>query len=492
VNDVPFGFGKSAGSGNGDEPPSGGGPTGPGGAGGLGDFGNFGFGTGEPGGISDALHRFADLLSWQGGPVNWDLAKDVARQAAAGDDPSVGTAERAAVDDAMRLAELWLDASTGFPSATSRARAWSRAEWIEATLPIWAKLVEPVATKVVESFGGGVSGGPGGAGGLGALGALGGLLGLPGGDTADGGDGSAELPAEFQQMAGPFLSMLRQMGGVMFGSQVGQALGTLAREVTSSTDVGLPLAGIGRAALVPAGIAAFGEGLGIPIEEVRLFVALREAAHHRLFAAVPWLQGRLFAAIEDYAQGITVDTSAMQEALGTIDPTNPEALQAALAGGLFEPQATPGQQATLGRLETLLALVEGWVDAVVADAARDRLTAADALRETFRRRRATGGPAEQTFSTLVGLELRPRRMREAAQLWQLLRHERGADGRDALWEHPDLLPTTRDLDDPQAFVDHRDAEFDMGSFEADLSHDGPDPGTGERPDTDEGPATPQA
>jgi putative hydrolase len=93
------------------------------------------------------------------------------------------------------------------------------------------------------------------------------------------------------------------------------------------------------------------------------------------------------------------------------------------------------------------------------------------LRETVRRRRASGGPAEQTFATLVGLELRPRRMREAAQLWQLLKHDRGTDGRDALWEHPDLLPTTEDLDDPQAFVDHRDVEFDIGSLEAD--GDGP-------------------
>ncbi len=458
MNDVPFGFGKSGGSADDDEnPPNSGGP------GGFGDLGGFGFGPGA-GDISGALHRFADLLSWQGGPVNWDLAKDVARQAAAGDDPSISSADRAIVDDAMRLAELWLDASTGFPAATSRASTWSRAEWIEATLPAWATLVEPVATKVVEGFGGGLTGGglAGGGlagGGAGPLGALGGLLGLPSDDS------DAEMPEQFQQMAQPFLSMLRQMGGVMFGSQVGQALGTLAREVTSSTDVGLPLAGIGHAALVPAGIAAFGEGLGVPIEEVRLFVALREAAHHRLFAAVPWLRGRLLAAIEDYARGITVDTSAMQEALGSIDPSDPEALQSALAGGLFEPQTTPGQQATLARLETLLALVEGWVDAIVADAARDRLSAADALRETVRRRRALGGPAEQTFATLVGLELRPRRMREAAQLWQLLRHERGSDGRDALWGHPDLLPTTDDLDDPQAFVDHRDAEFDVGSLD---------------------------
>ena len=150
-------------------------------------------------------------------------------------------------------------------------------------------------------------------------------------------------------------------------------MGTLSREVVSSTDVGLPLAGVGHAALIPAGIAAFGEGLGVAPDEVRLFLALREAACHRLFAAVPWLRGRLVAALDDYSRGITVDTSRMQEALGSIDPTNPEALQDALTGGLFEPENTPAQQAALTRLETLLALIEGWIDDVVAQAAEGRL-----------------------------------------------------------------------------------------------------------------------
>jgi putative hydrolase len=257
----------------------------------------------------------------------------------------------------------------------------------------------------------------------------------------------------------------------MFGSQVGQALGALSREVVSSTDVGLPLAGVGHAALLPAGVASFGAGLGLPDDEVRLFVALREAACHRLYAGVPWLRGRLLAALDDYARGITVDTSHMQEALSSIDPTNPEALQEALSGGLFEPQNTPAQQAALARLETLLALIEGWIDDVVHEAATGRLGGVDALAETVRRRRATGGPAEQTFGTLVGLELRPRRMREAAELWRLLREGRGTDGRDALWEHPDLLPTADDLADPGAFVDRREIDLDISSLESPAAED---------------------
>jgi hypothetical protein len=112
----------------------------------------------------------------------------------------------------------------------------------------------------------------------------------------------------------------------------------------------------------------------------------------------------------------------------------------------------------MAELETLLALVEGWVDTVVADAVGDRLPGAGALRETLRRRRATGGPAEQTFATLIGLELRPRRLRAAADLWREIGTARGTDGRDALWAHPDLLPTTKDLDDPAGFVD-RDKQF---------------------------------
>jgi putative hydrolase len=120
----------------------------------------------------------------------------------------------------------------------------------------------------------------------------------------------------------------------------------------------------------------------------------------------------------------------------SVDPNNPESLQQALSGGMFEPQDTPEQQVTLRRLETLLALIEGWVDAVVTDATKDRLPSAAALRETLQRRRATGGPAEQTFSTLVGLELRPRRLREASQLWAAVTEARGRSGRDALWATP--------------------------------------------------------
>jgi putative hydrolase len=402
---------------------------------------------GDPQQFADALRQFADMLSWRGGPVNWDLAKNVARHAiAAGGDPSVLDAQRREITEAVRLADLWLDQVTSFPSGVHKIEAWSRSEWLEATFPVWAKLCDPIAAKGVE--------------------AMSGMLNT---DPAQLGE---EVPEEIRQALGALGgglgglgAMLRQIGGAMIGSQTGTAVGELAREVIGSADIGLPLGPEGIAALLPAGVAEFGQGLSVDPAEVRLFLALREAAHQRLFAHVPWLRAHLLGAVEQYASGITVDLARLQEAIPDVDITNPEALRDALAGeGLFRPEDTPAQKAALTRLETALALVEGWVATVVSAAAQDRLTHADALAEAIRRRRATGGPAERTFATLVGLELRPRRLREAAAIWQGLTQARGIDARDALWAHPDLLPAADDLENPDSFV-HGEPDLDISDLE---------------------------
>jgi putative hydrolase len=462
--DPPFGFGLpggqgrgsggSGGSGSSGGPPEEGGPFGP---------------LGDPQQFADALRQFADLMSWQGGPVNWDLAKNVARHALAAEgDPSVLDADRSKITEAVRLADLWLDEVTNFSSGVRQVQAWSRSEWVEATLPVWSKLCDPIAEKAVEAMSGMLSDSPG------ELGA-----GLP-----------EELSTALQAMGGGLSglgAMMRRIGGMMVGSQTGAAIGALAREVVSSTDVGLPLGPEGTAALLPAGVAGFGEGLSVDADEVRLFLALREAAHHRLFAHVPWLRAHLLNAVEEYARGITVDASRLREAMPQIDPANPEALQEALSGAaLFQPEDTPQQKAALSRLETALALVEGWVTTVVDEAAGNRLPHATALAEASRRRRATGGPAERTFATLVGLELRPRKLREAALIWRRLTDVRGIAGRDAVWAHPDLLPTAEDFDDPDGFV-HGRPELDMSALDETAGAAGREGPPGEDPPGGPGP-----
>ena len=150
--------------------------------------------------------------------------------------------------------------------------------------------------------------------------------------------------------------------------------------------------------------------------------------------------------------------------MSRVDPSDPESMQAMALEGIFTPEDTPQQKASLARLETALALIEGWVGHVVDAAAGDRLPSVVQLGEAFRRRRAAGGPAEQTFAALVGLELRPRRLREAGALWAAVTEHRGVAGRDALWDHPDLLPTDEDFADPEVFARGR-SDWDISELD---------------------------
>jgi putative hydrolase len=392
------------------------------------------------GGAPDLGQLFSQLQSMMqpyDGPLNWELAIDTARKAvAAQPDPSPSQKQGDEIADAVRLADHWLDETTHFPSGVSSTAAWSRAEWVVGTTDVWKVLVEPIAASSVGALGN-------------------------------------ALPAEAATMGGPILAMLGKAVGVMLASQVGSGLGALAGEVVSASDIGLPLGAAGRAALVPVNITRFAEGLDVPESDVRLYLALREAAHQRLFAGVPWLRDHLIGAVTAYAQGIEINTeriqATMEERLRGVDPSNLDKIQELMDGGLFDLPRSAQQNAALQRLEIALALVEGWVDEVVSQATADRMPTAGKLQEAVRRRRAAGGPAEETFATLVGLELRPRRLRDASTLWGSLRSRQGAEARDGVWMSPHLLPTDADLDDPLGFREGAEAvQLDEHDFDAEL------------------------
>ncbi|MHA3701911.1 zinc-dependent metalloprotease [Jatrophihabitans sp. YIM 134969] len=439
MSNLPFGFGPSDRDPD-DENGDGEQPVNPFAAFGLGDLGNLDLSAlgnlGNVGNLGNlaggGMPLFAELgklLSGEGGPVNWDLARQLANSAVQADSAVVGEVDRTAVRDAVRLADLWLDDVTDLPSGVTTSDAWSRSDWVARTLDGWAMLCDPVASRVVGAMG-------------------------------------QALPAEMASQLGPLGAIMGRFGGLMFGAQVGQGIAGLATETVSSTEIGLPLGPVGTAALLPQNVRALATQLERPEDEVRLYLALREAATHRLYHHASWLRAHVVEAVEAYSKGITIDASALQDVMGRIDPTNPESMQAALGEGMFTPEDTPQQRAALARLETVLALVEGWVDTIVDAAAGTRLAGASALREALRRRRAEGGPAEQTFATLVGLEMRPRRLRDAATLWWGLTDQVGPAGRDGVWDAPDLLPTAADLDDPLDYARRVKAANDVSPDDA--------------------------
>lgn len=372
----------------------------------------------NPGMLDHLLQQLRALMAQsEGQDVNWELAHDVARGVAAqGGDPTITAAVATEYRSAVSAAELWLDAATDYAPATGQPHVWSRAQWVEATLPTWRHLAGPVAVSVSQ--------------------ALGGLL-------ARESEGAG---------AGADAGLMRQVSPTVCGMHVGQAAGTLATEAFGGTDLGLLLLPEPRVALVPSAIAKFGEGLDVPEEQLRQFLALREAAHVRLFKHAPWVSGQLHAAIAKYASGVTIDPAELDEAVRQASGGDPASLQKALSRGIFVTEPTDDQRAILAEIENVLALVEGWVETVVTRAGAAHLPSIGALTELMRRRRAAGGPAEDTFATLLGLELRPRRLRDAAAMFSALESAGGPEERDGFWSHPDLLPSAEDLADWKAWL----------------------------------------
>lgn len=370
--------------------------------------------------VQRLIGQLQQALQNSGEGINWGLATEQAKGLAARSAVPSTPAEQSALEQALHVAALWLDETTDIAALTVEPVLLTRAGWTEATMPVWTQLAEPVASSIAD--------------------ALTGVL-------------EEQAPEELMSQLGNAGQLMRNVGGTLFAMQLGQVVGQLAGEVVSGGDVGIPLLdGEQRqAALVAQNVDAFAAGLDIPIDEVRLYLSVRELAHARLFRHAKWLRLHLLTQITDFARGIRIDTDRLEQLAADFDPSNPEELRAAVTSGALIPPKSDDQLAALARLETMLALVEGWVDVVTA-AATTRLPKSGAIAETVRRRRAAGGPAESAFATLVGLELRPRRLREAAAMWQAVQDAVGPEARDSLWAHPDILPTDADIDDPAALV----------------------------------------
>lgn len=376
---------------------------------------------GGPGGMQFDPAQMAGFMSQMQGMFGGDPWQNAERQAlhiANRDGLGITDGSRSSLVEAFGLANLWLSESTTISELASAPQAMTRGEWVERTLPVWKEIAAPVSTSIADAL-------------TGAL--------------------ETQVPEEMQGMVQGAGQLMRGLGGSLFAAQFGQVLGRLSLEVVSGGDVGIPVLPAGTAAVIPQNIAAFGEGLEIPEDQIALYLAVRELAYARLYRHAKWLHLHVLSQITDFARGVTVDIDALEDVASRLDPSNPEELRAAIEGGALLPAQSEAQREALTRLENLIATIDGWVD-VVTEQAIARLPDGARLGEAARRRRAVGGPAEDALGALVGLKLRPRRLREASAMWRAVTDAVGIAARDALWDYPDIMPQSSDIDDPTALI----------------------------------------
>jgi len=377
------------------------------------------------------------------------IVRDTAKKFATAQGSSpIGANDVADIEQAFSIAELWLNEATYFPQSPNNGNvALARTDWVDTTLVGWQTSVEPLATGLSSAIGELLS------------------------QASLGENDSSESTDETQPQIpiGMISALLNSFIGSLIATQLGQAIGGLAGSVTGAHDVGLPLIEAAYPTLVPQNIKEWGTDLDIPADEIRIFHALREAAVARLFAHNPWLVSYIRTAITDYGKGINIDMDAIQEQAqrafesgNGFDPSNPESFSIALNDGIFTPQESPAQRAALTKLETVLALIDGWSEEVVALAAGERLPNLAALQETLRRRRATSAPAQQLFSSLLGLQVSPKLAREATAFWRQIREFKDVESRDHIWSG--ILPTADDLLTPEIYLKSLEIPDDLSGL----------------------------
>jgi len=362
----------------------------------------------------------------------------------------IGTKDVTVVDNAFEIADLWLNEATVFPatSRTTSQRSVSRLDWVDVTLAGWQATMEPLATGLSS--------------------AISSLLDDAMAQQSQDVDSGEAMAAPMGAIAG----LLRTFIGSLIATQLGQAIGGISATATGAHDVGLPLLDPARPLLIPENIEKWSEDLEIPKSEIYLFHALREAAVARLFESNPWLVSYIRSAIVDYGRGIHIDMEAIQrqaeEAMQNFDPSqgspesNENSFTIALNNGIFTPEETPAQRAALSKLETALALVDGWADEVTTLAAGERLPALSQLREMNRRQRATSAPSQQLFKTLLGLEVTPKLAREASAFWQKVRESKDVAARDQIWSG--ILPSAEELLEAEKFLTSSEIPDDLSGL----------------------------
>lgn len=369
----------------------------------------------------------ARLLSSQG-PVNWDVARQLAAWVATDgqDEPNVEPLERMHLEELLRVAELRVADATGLETAPGggllAAVPVTRREWAARTLSAYQPFLERLALSLAST---GSSEGE---------------------DTAGQGPASEVGAAEGAALLGDLGKMISP---VLLGVQAGSMVGHLARRALGQYDLPLPRPVREKLLLVPANLDTFIDEWSLPADDLRLWVCVREVLLHAVLGR-PHVDARLRALLDDYVSGFRFDPGALESSLGTFDPGDPAGLSAIFGNpeNVLGMLRSPGQKTSLDRIETLVLPVVGYVDHVLDTIGHGLIGSYGRITEALRRRRVEESDGDRFVGRMLGLELGRNQYERAQSFIRGVLERAGEDALRLLWADEKDLPTSAELDAP--------------------------------------------
>lgn len=346
-------------------------------------------------------------------PVNWDLARQVAKALASDDEPEV--ADMASVqrdlEGLSRSAEMECERFTGLVAGqVAPVRALDREAWVEANVGSFRFLLEPLAKKMT----GGMSPVP-----------------LPGG-------------------AG---QVLQQIGAVLMGLQAGFVLGYLGRQVIGQYEIALPEPEGGRLLYVASNLQQVEEEWGVEPREFRYWIALHEVTHHLEFSR-PWVRNYFHGQLRTLVESLDFDPERMQSALQGMGLLDPERLADALGDpeALIQAAWTPLSRDAMARLQAFMTLAEGYSSFVMDAVGAQVLSDHPRLKEVMERRKRSRSPGDELLERLLGIELKRRQYSDGVKFCRYVVGMQDVAALNHAWDNPDSLPTADELADPDAWM----------------------------------------
>ncbi len=405
-------------------------------------FGAGGLGAGPfgPGGFDLSRIDMAQMMRMlqSAGPVNWEVASQVATWVATNGEPEpeVPESTREQMEELASAARAHVVAETGLTTAfQAPVQTVNRAGWATLHAGALRRVLESLARNLEDAMAAAQAAeDPYDAAEAGAPEPgqpdLGALLGLPPGTD-------------------PFGRLLTTLAPVLLGVQSGSMIGYLAQHALGRYDLPLPAGDAPSLAFVAPNLDAFEQEWSLPRTDLRFYVALHEVLHaaQRL---VPWVQERLVSLAIEYVGAYELDPTAFESRFGDIDPTNPESL-ASIAS---QPEALLGamqsdrQRDVLRRLQTFTSVLEGYADVVLDRIGERFISSYGQIHEAMKRHRLVRGEADRFIEGLLGLRLEREHYERGEAFCRGVIERAGAEGLNRLWEREAMVPTPAELEAP--------------------------------------------
>jgi coenzyme F420 biosynthesis associated uncharacterized protein len=339
--------------------------------------------------------------------VDWSLAKQIARLAAGSRRGPPLDADLAAL---ARELEPYVADHTRLVLArpAPAAEVVERAEWAEMNLAVLAELLDPVA---------------------------------------------ARLDARLE-FAGPLAGALRAGAGATLAAEAGLVMGYVSQRVLGQYELSLLQPEVRpRLVLVRPNLARAARDLDVDPDSFLRWVVIHELTHVFQFQGVPWLRDHVASLVREYLD--TVDVRIQRGAAGGL-PSLPQLgklVEAFREGGLAALVQTSEQRRLMDRLQTTMAVIEGYSEHVMDALAVELLPAYEGLRAAMDRRRRSRSAPERVLERLLGLDLKLRQYEQGKRFCDAVAERGGIEALNRVWDAPGALPQPSELARPDAWLE---------------------------------------